>query len=240
MSRVRDEKLDLNGHIQRQLEETDRSWTEWEEQRQFAGRKEMQKVRITALRPITWISDETPAHRQIAVHIVGAIQSHLEGSPILDKHGKDISRTDYITSLAPGRYGVKVRSFYRGRWGIENQGFRSLSQTWDIDRPAGHSYAAVLARLVFVFLIYNAQHFFEKQSRHHPDYAEQLRQMRSYGPAIGLAGATIIAVTVSGFCCALSSRRMLELQKRRLLNLMQPGLAAGKPIQEVMRELDHT
>src|SRR5207244_3877135 len=59
-------------------------------------------------------------------------------------------------------------------------------------------------------------------------------------PAIGLAGATIIAVTVSGFCCALSSRRMLELQKRRLLNLMQPGLAAGKPIQEVMRELDHT
>ncbi len=150
MSRVRDEKLDLNGHIQRQLEETDRSWTEWEEQRQFAGRKQMQKVR--ALRPITWISDETPAHRQIAVHIVGAIQSHLEGSPILDKHGKDISRTDYITSLAPGRYGVKVRSFYRGRWGIENQGFRSLSQTWDIDRPAGHSYAAVLARLVFVFL----------------------------------------------------------------------------------------
>ena len=151
-----------------------------------------------------------------------------------------ISRTDYITSLAPGRYGVKVRNFYRGRWGIENQGFRSLSQTWEIDRPAGHSYAAVLARLVFVFMIYNARHLFEKQSRHHPDYAEQLRQMRSYGPAIRLAGATIIAVTASGFCCALSSRQLLELQKQRLLNMMQRGLAAGQSLQEVMRELDNS
>jgi hypothetical protein len=43
---------------------------------------------------------------------------------------------------------VSIRGLYRGRWGIENQGFRSLSQTWDIDRPAGHSYGAVLARLV--------------------------------------------------------------------------------------------
>src|SRR3989475_6758811 len=152
VSRVRDQKLEVNGSIQRRLDEADRPWTELEEERQFSGRKETQKVRLTALRPITLISDETPAHRQIAVNIVVAYQSHLDDSPIRDKKGKDISRTDYITSLAPGRYGVKVRGFYRGRWGIENQGFRSLSQTWDIDRPAGHSYGAVLARLVFVFL----------------------------------------------------------------------------------------
>ena len=136
VSRVRDEKLDLNGHIQRQVEEVDRSWTEIEEQRQFAGRQETQKVRLTALRPITWISDETEAHRPIAVNVVVAIQSPVNGSPLL---GKDISRTDYLTSLPPGRHGVKVRRFYRGRWGIENPGFRWLSQTWDIDRPAGHS-----------------------------------------------------------------------------------------------------
>src|SRR5207302_8403278 len=117
VSRVRDEKLDLNGHIQRQLAEPDRSWTEFEEARQFSGRQETQKVKVTALRPITLISDETPAHRQIAVNIVVASQSHLDGSPILDQNGKDISRTDYITSLPPGRHGVKVRGFYQGRWG---------------------------------------------------------------------------------------------------------------------------
>ena len=139
VSRVRDQKLDVNGSIPRQLEEADRPWTEFEEQRQFSGRKQMQKVRLTALQPIPLISDETPEHRQIAVNIGVAYQSHTDDSPIRDKKGKDISRTDYITSLAPGMYGVKGRGFYRGRWGIENQGFRSLSQTGDIDRPAGHS-----------------------------------------------------------------------------------------------------
>jgi hypothetical protein len=237
VSRVRDEKMDVNRSIQRQLEEAGRSWTEIEEQRQFSGRRETQKVRLTALRPITLISDEPP-HRQIAVNVVVAIQSHPDGTPILDKKGKDISKTDYVTSLPASRNGVKIRGFYRGRWGIENQGFRSLSQTWDIDRPAGHSYGAVLARLVFVFMIYNARHLFERQSRHRPDYAEELRQMRRYGPEVSLAGATIIALTASGYCCALSSREMLELQKRRLVKMMQQGMKEGKSLKEVIEELE--
>jgi Transposase DDE domain len=238
VSRVRDEKLDLNGTIQRQVEEADRSWASFEEERQFSGRKETQKVRVTALRPITLISDETPAHRQIAVNVVVAIQSHADGTAILDKNGKDISRTDYVTSLRPGRHGAKVRGFYRGRWGIENQGFRSLSQTWDIDRPAGHSYGAVLARLVFVFMIYHARHLFEKASQQRPDYAEHLRQMRSYGPGISLAGAAIVVLTASGYCCALTARELLKLQRQRLQKAIQRGLAAGRPIAEILRELD--
>jgi hypothetical protein len=95
----------------------------------------------------------------------------------------------------------------------------------------------VLARLVFVFLIYNARHLLEKQSRHNPDYAEQLRQMRSYGTGIGLAGAAIVALTGSGFCCALTAGELLRLQKQRLLKWIERDLAAGKSLPEVMREL---
>jgi hypothetical protein len=236
VSRVRDEKMEVNGSIQRQLEEAGRSWTEIVEERQFSGRRETQKVRLTALRPITLMGDKPP-HREIAVNVVVAVQSHADGSPIRDKKGKDISKTDYVTSLAPGKYGVKVRDFYRRRWAIENQGFRSLSQTWDIDRPAGHSYGAVLARLVFVFMIYNARHLFEHESRHRPDYAEELRQLRRYGP-VSLAGATILAATASGHCCALSSGEMLQLQKRRLVKMMQRGLQQGQSLKEVIAELD--
>ena len=115
-----------------------------------------------------------------------------------------------------------------------------MSQTWDIDRPAGHSYGAVLARLVFVFLIYNVRHLFEKESRHRPDYAEQLRQMRSYGPGIGLAGAAIVALTASGYCCALTARELMKLQKQRLLKKIERGLEAGKSVKEVMREIDNS
>jgi hypothetical protein len=86
-------------------------------------------------------------------------------------------------------------------------------------------------------MIYNARRLFEQQSRHRPDYAEQLRQTRPYGPGIGLAGATIVALTTSGYCCPLTARDLMKLQKQRLLNAMQRGLAAGRPIEEVMREL---
>jgi len=238
VSRVRDDKMDVNGSIQRQLEEAGRSWTEIQEERQFSGRWEKQKVRLTALQPITLISDEPP-HRQIAVNIVVAVQSHMDSSPILDKKGKDISRTDYVTSLPPGRHGQKIRDFYRRRWGIENQGFRTLSQNWDIDRPAGHSRGAVLARLVFVFMIYNARHLFERQCRHRPDYAEELRQMRSYGPAVSLAGATIVVLTASGHGCALSGRELLQLERQRTAKKMQRQLAEGKSLKEVIQELEN-
>ncbi len=75
VSRVRDEKMDGNGSLQRQLEEADRSGTEMEEQRRSSGRRETQKVRLTALRPITLVGNQ-PAYRQIAVNVVAAVQSH--------------------------------------------------------------------------------------------------------------------------------------------------------------------
>ncbi len=59
------------------------------------------------------------------------------------------------------------------------------------------------------------------------------------GPEAGSAGATIIALTASGYCCALSSGEMLQLQKRRLVKMMQRGLQKGKSLQEVIEELDH-
>src|ERR1039457_2024422 len=155
VSRVRDEKLAINESIQRQREEQDRSWSGFQEERQFAGRRETQRVRTTALASITLIGDEAP-HRAIAVNVVVAEQAHADGTPILDRHGKDISTTKYVTSLRPGLHGIKVRGFYRSRWGVENQGFRYLSQTWEIDRLAGHSYGAVLARLrLFSFISSN-------------------------------------------------------------------------------------
>lgn len=236
VSRIRDENLEINGPIQRQLEEPNRRWTTIEEERQFSGRLERQRVRLTALRPITLISDET--QRELAVNVVVAVQSHADGTPILDKKGKDISTTKYATSLPPGPYGVKVRRFYRHRWGIENQGFRSLSQTWNIDRPASHRFGAVLARLVFVFMIYNASHLFEKQSRHRPDYAEHLRRVRSYGSGLRLAGATNIVLTESGFCCAMSTRDLLRLQKQRIKRGLQRELEAGRSLADILKELD--
>ena len=87
-------------------------------------------------------------------------------------------------------------------------------------------------------MIYNARHLFEKESSHRPDYAEQLRQMRSYGPGISLAGAANVVLTASGFCGTFTARELLKLPKQRLQKAMQRGLAAGQSLEEVMRALD--
>lgn len=52
VSRVRNQNLEINGHIQRQVQEPGRRWTTLDEERQFSGRLEQQQVRLTALRPI--------------------------------------------------------------------------------------------------------------------------------------------------------------------------------------------
>ena len=62
--------------------------------------------------------------------------------------------------------------------------------------------------------------------------------MRSYGPGISLAGATAVVLTASGFCATFTTRQLLKLQKQRLQKALQGGLAAGRSLEEMMRELD--
>ena len=144
---------------------------------------------------------------------------------------ENLTSSSYGEGLETGRgYSAPRQSLTR-----QNQGFRSLSQTWEIDRPAGHSYGAVLARLVFVFMTYNATHLFEQQSQHRPDYAEQLRRRRRYGPGIGLAGATNIVLTESGCCCAISTRDLLRLQKQRIQRGLQRELEAGRSLEDLLK-----
>jgi hypothetical protein len=50
--------------------------------------------------------------------------------------------------------------------------------------------------------------------------------MGTYGAKISLAGATIVALTASGYCCALTGRELLNLEKQRLLKTIERGMAA--------------
>ena len=62
--------------------------------------------------------------------------------------------------------------------------------------------------------------------------------MRAYGPGISLAGATAVVLTGSGFGAAIPIRQLLKLQEQGLRKALERGLAAGKSLKEVMRELD--
>jgi hypothetical protein len=50
--------------------------------------------------------------------------------------------------------------------------------------------------------------------------------------------AANVVLTASGFCGTFTARELLKLQKQRLQKALQRGLAAGRPIEEIMREFD--
>ncbi len=91
VSRVRDEKREINEVIQRGIGQPKRVWSQPWEEREFSGRKQKQQVLTTVLPSQLLVSDQT--ERTIEVNLVVAQQRHEDGSPILNKKGKDISWT---------------------------------------------------------------------------------------------------------------------------------------------------
>ena len=70
-------------------------------------------------------------------------------------------RFRYVTSLpvdpADSKSVQQVRTYYRRRWSVENQGFWVLTKRWNLDALAGRNLNAIRARLNFVLQLYNAE-----------------------------------------------------------------------------------
>ncbi len=70
-------------------------------------------------------------------------------------------RFRYVTSLAVDpadeRSVQQIRTYYRRRWSVENQGFWVLTKRWNLDALAGRNLNAIRARLNFVLQLYNAE-----------------------------------------------------------------------------------
>jgi len=67
----------------------------------------------------------------------------------------------YVTSLALDPTNAEsvqqVRTYYRRRWSVENQGFWVLTKRWNLDTLAARGLNAIRARLNFVLQLYNAE-----------------------------------------------------------------------------------
>ena len=87
-------------------------------------------------------------------------------------------------------------------------------------------------------MIYNSGQLFKQASRHRPDYAAQLRRLRTYGPGVRLAGASNIAVTESGFCGAFTTGEPLGLAHERIQRTLRRDLESGRSLQDALKSLD--
>ncbi len=177
VSRVRDEKMDVNRSIQRQLEEVGRSWSRDRRTAPVLGasRTECASDRVTAYhfnqRPTAASSNRGECG---GGHTIASRMAR----PFWIKRAK--------TSLRPIMYQPSgqlewSKSGNIGRWGIENQGFRSLSP----DLGCSISGRAQLrSGVVAVGIVHDLQRTPPVRATDgiDPDYAEELRQMRRYGP----------------------------------------------------------
>lgn len=85
-----------------------------------------------------------------------AEEMDLHGRPLRFEDGTP-RRFHYITSRPCAGDPYAVRGCYRLRWIVENEGFRNLATRWSLDVPAGRSFEAITARIVFALVLANAE-----------------------------------------------------------------------------------
>lgn len=125
---------------------------EKEEERSRLGRI---KVQVRGLEKVPLFEG---ARREVGTASVSVADEYdMKGRPLLVEDGKPRGRFYYVTDLPVAKDPYLPRQIYRKRWGVENEGFRTLTQRWNLDIPAGRNLSAIVARIFFALVLANAE-----------------------------------------------------------------------------------
>lgn len=121
------------------------------EERSRLGRIEV------SLRAVEKVPLRDQSRREVGVvNAVLAEEMDLHGRPLRFEDGT-LRRFHYVTSRPCATDPYLIRACYLQRWGVENEGFRNLVTRWALDVPAGRSFEAITARIVFALILANAE-----------------------------------------------------------------------------------
>lgn len=110
-----------------------------------------------SLRAVEKVPLRDQSKREVGTaNVVLAEEFDLRGRPLRFEDGTP-RRFHYVTSLPCVRDPYPVRACYLRRWMVENEGFRNLVTRWALDVPAGRSFEAITARIVFALILANAE-----------------------------------------------------------------------------------
>jgi hypothetical protein len=172
-------------------------------------------------------------------NVVVADEYDLEGKPLLNSEGK-LRRYYYVTSLPAHKDPYEIRKHYLLRWGVENQGFRNLTQRWSLDVAAGRSLNSIVARTCFVLVLANAERIVEELF---PGPWRLERRRMGKLAVQGLIGGPpeVAAYTLQGQLGLLSVQEYGDLRAQRertvLLEEIRRAQAKGEGIEEVLRRI---
>ena len=146
------------------------------------GKDEKKKVRIHGVRGIS-LRRYSPSGKYKDFGRVNVVIVYDE------RNGKKRRRM-YVTSLDVEKDPFRIFKLYKGRWTIENQGIRYLSQRWNLRDLAGRSLNSIQARIWTILMLYNTVKILEMK---YEDKMEKLeKKMREKGERSYLSGCALI------------------------------------------------
>jgi hypothetical protein len=233
VTRAQHEELDAVEWIETAAREA--RWHEYREERSRLGSI---RVRVAGVR-------EVPLYEE-GDRFVGRVNAAVadeydrNGERLRDEKGDLRPRFFYITTLDPGSRPYAIRKLYLRRWVVENQGFRELTERWKVDALAGKRFSANVARLAFVFMLYNAERLL--RMKHPGPWQEERKRLSGLGDRGLLGGPALAAYTPQGQLGLLDARRYRDLvrlaERRRIAARLRDCLAEGRDPRDLLDELD--
>ncbi|MFH1723283.1 MAG: transposase [Elusimicrobiota bacterium] len=157
----------------------------------------------------------------------------------------------YVTSLPVDPKSAEsvqsVRTYYRRRWAIENQGFWVLTKRWNLDTLVARNLNAIRARLNFALQLYNAENCCAW--KHPGDFEDELPRLKRPPQGERLGRPSIMVYTPEGEIGAFQvneyqnlittavTKEVTKTVKKEVRDRIREGLAQGRTLDEVLRDL---
>lgn len=216
----------------------------WHEEPEHHSRLGNMLVRMAGFADVPLYDENDKDHGPCQVVI--AEEYDLKGRRLPDR-----PRFHYVTSLpldpADAESVQRIRSYYRRRWSVENQGFWVLTKRWNLDALAGRNLNAIRARINFVLQLYNAENCCAW--KHPGSFQKELPRLRRPPKGERLGKPSIMIYTPDGRVGSFQAgeyRKLLtaavekaaqEATKKNLKAAIAKALREGRSIEDILKEL---
>lgn len=220
----------------------------WHEEPEHHSRLGDMLVRMAGFAELPLYDENDKDHGPCQVVI--AEEYDLKGRRLPDR-----PRFHYVTSLPvdPAKAGSvqQIRSYYRRRWSVENQGFWVLTRRWNLNALAARGINAIRARLNFVLQLYNAENCCAW--KHPCSFQKELPRLKRPPKGERLGRASIMVYTPDGrvgsfqageyrklvtAAVAASVEKATQAATRKNLKAaISKALQEGRSIEDILKDL---
>lgn len=210
--------------------------TVWHEVIEEHSRLGKMRVRMAGFQDVPMYDDNNVDHGPCQAVI--AEEYDMQGQRLPER-----PRFHYVTSLPVDPALVEtvqaVRTYYRRRWAVENQGFWVLTKRWNLDTLAARNLNAIRARLNFALQLYNAENCCAW--KHPGDFQDELPRLKRPPKGERLGRASIMVYTPEGKVGAFQANEYEDLirkaSKTAFKAKIRQGLEQGRSIEDILRDL---